>query len=125
MPDVKFTDQHEWVSVESGVATMGITAYATEQLGDIVYVELPEVGRSYGQGEELAVVESVKAASEVYAPVGGEVTEINDAVTEDPARVNSSPDEEGWLVKLKVSDPGEISKLMDKEAYTDYVGGLS
>ena len=107
------------------VATMGITAYATEQLGDIVYVELPEVGRSYGQGEELAVVESVKAASEVYAPVGGEVTEVNEAVTEDPARVNSSPEQDGWLVKLKVSDSNELNKLMDKEAYADYVGGLS
>jgi glycine cleavage system H protein len=124
MSEVKFTDQHEWVRIEGDVATVGITKYAAEQLGDVVYVELPEAGRNVGAGGEAAVVESVKAASEVYAPVGGEVTESNAALAADPAKVNADPEGEGWFFKIKLADKGELTKLMSADAYAEFVKGL-
>jgi len=124
MSEVRFTDQHEWVRVEGDVATIGISKYAAEQLGDVVYVELPEAGRKVGAGGEVAVVESVKAASEVYAPVGGEVTQSNTALTDDPAKVNADPEGEGWFFKLKLADKNEFSKLMTAEQYAEFVKGL-
>lgn len=124
MNDIRFTDQHEWIRIEGGTATVGITKYAAEQLGDVVYVELPEPGRALRQGGEAAVVESVKAASEVYAPASGQVTEANGAVAEDPARVNADPEGGGWFFKLTLADSGEISKLMTREQYEEFVKGL-
>jgi glycine cleavage system H protein len=124
MSETRFTDQHEWVRLDGDVATVGITRYATEQLGDVVYVELPEGGRKVGQGGEAAVVESVKAASEVYAPISGEVTEANSALAADPAKVNADPEGEGWFFKLKIADKGEFSKLMTDAQYTEFVKGL-
>jgi len=124
MSEVRFTDQHEWVRVEGDVATIGISKYAAEQLGDVVYVELPEAGRKVGAGGEVAVVESVKAASEVYAPVGGEVTQTNTALADDPAKVNADPEGEGWFFKLKLADKNEFSKLMTAEQYAEFVKGL-
>jgi glycine cleavage system H protein len=124
MSEVRFTDQHEWVRLDGDTATIGITKYATEQLGDVVYVELPEAGRKVGAGGEAAVVESVKAASEVYAPVGGEVTESNAALTEDPAKVNADPEGNGWFFKLKGVSQDEFGKLMTADKYAEYVKGL-
>jgi len=124
MSEVRFTDQHEWVRVEGDVATIGISKYAAEQLGDVVYVELPEAGRKVGAGGEVAVVESVKAASEVYAPVGGEVTQSNTALADDPAKVNADPEGEGWFFRLKLADKNEFSKLMTAEQYAEFVKGL-
>jgi glycine cleavage system H protein len=124
MSEMRFTDQHEWVRVDGDIATIGITRYAAEQLGDVVYVELPQAGRKVGQGGEAAVVESVKAASEVYAPVGGEVTDANAALADDPAKVNADPEGEGWFFKVKLSNKDEIAKLMTAEAYAKFVEGL-
>jgi glycine cleavage system H protein len=124
MSEVRFTDQHEWVRLDGDEATIGITKYATEQLGDVVYVELPEQGRKVGQGGEAAVVESVKAASEVYAPVSGEVTQANAALAADPAKVNADPEGEGWFFKLKIADKTEFAKLMSDAQYKEYVKGL-
>ncbi len=117
MTETRFTKDHEWIRVEGEEGTVGITAYATEQLGDVVFVELPEVGKTVKQGDELAVVESVKAASEVYAPVSGEVIAVNDVLDGEPAKVNESPDADGWFVKIKVADAGELAGLMDDAAY--------
>jgi glycine cleavage system H protein len=124
MSEVRYTDQHEWVRIDGDEATIGITKYAADQLGDVVYVELPEPGRSLGQGGEAAVVESVKAASEVYAPIGGEVTEANAAVASEPAKVNADPEGEGWFFKMKIADQSEVAKLMTVGAYNDFVKGL-
>jgi glycine cleavage system H protein len=124
MSETRYTDQHEWVRLEGDEATVGITKYAAGQLGDVVFVELPDVGRKVGQGGEAAVVESVKAASEVYAPIGGEVTASNAVVEEDPAKVNSDPEGEGWFFKLRVSDKSELGKLMTESQYTEFVKGL-
>jgi len=121
---LKFTEQHEWVRLDGDVATIGISGYASEQLGDVVYVELPEKGRQLEQSGELAVVESVKAASEVYAPVAGEVVDVNGALEDDPAIVNGSPTGDGWIVKLKIKDSDELENLMDQEAYDSYLEGL-
>jgi glycine cleavage system H protein len=121
---VHYTKEHEWVRVEGDTATVGITNHAQEQLGDIVFAEVPEAGRQLSKGQEAAVVESVKAASDVYAPVSGEVTEGNQAVADDPALVNSDPEGEGWFFKLKLSDPGELEGLMDEAAYRDFLGTL-
>jgi glycine cleavage system H protein len=117
MSETRYTKDHEWVTVNGDEGIVGITAYATEQLGDVVFVELPEVGKTVKQGDELAVVESVKAASEVYAPVSGEVIAVNDVLEGEPAKVNESPDAEGWFVKIKVADAGELASLMDADAY--------
>ena len=124
MSELKYSKDHEWVRAEGDVATVGISGYAQEQLGDVVYVELPEVGRTVAQSDEAAVVESVKAASEVYAPVSGEIVEVNQALEDDPALVNREPTGAGWFLKLKLSAPGELEGLMDEGAYADYVAGL-
>ena len=119
-----FTDEHEWIDVEGDTATVGITDYAQSQLGDIVFVELPEVGSTVDKGKDAAVVESVKAASDVYAPISGEVTESNDALEDDPALVNSSPEEDGWFFKLTIADTAQLEGLMDAAAYKSFVEGL-
>ena len=124
MSGLKYSKDHEWVRVEGDIGTVGISDYAQEQLGDVVYVELPEVGRTVAQNEEAAVVESVKAASEVYAPVSGEVLEVNQALEDDPALVNGDATGEGWFLKVRLSAPGELDGLMDEAAYADYVAGL-
>jgi glycine cleavage system H protein len=124
MSEVRYTKEHEWVRVDGGEATIGITKYAAEQLGDVVFVELPEAGRNVGAGGEAAVVESVKAASEVYAPVSGEVTAANPALGDDPATVNADPEGAGWFFKLKLADAGEVAKLMTREQYDEFVKGL-
>jgi glycine cleavage system H protein len=124
MSIVKFTEDHEWIRIEGDTGTIGITDYAQEQLGDVVYVELPEVGRKVEKGKDMAVVESVKAASEVYAPVSGSVTAINDKLTAEPATVNSAAMGDGWFVKIKLSNPSELDKLMDEAAYKKFVEGL-
>src|SRR3974390_2251827 len=124
MSEVRFTAQNEGDRLTHDVATIGITRYATEQLGDVVFVELPDNGRKVGQGAEAAVVESVKAASEVYAPVAGEVTEANAALVSDPAEVNADPEGEGWFFKLKIADRNELAKLMTHAQYKEYVKGL-
>ncbi len=121
MSETRFTDQHEWIRLDGNEATVGITRHAAEQLGDVVFVELPEVGRKVGQGGEAAVVESVKAASEVYAPVSGEVTQSNDDLAADPAKVNSDPEGEGWFFKLKVSDRAELARLMTDAQYREFL----
>jgi glycine cleavage system H protein len=119
-----FTKEHEWIRVEGDQATVGISNHAQEQLGDIVFAEVPEAGRQLSKGQEAAVVESVKAASDVYAPVSGEVTEGNQAVADDPALVNNDPEGAGWFFKLRLSDPGELSSLMDEAAYRDWLKTL-
>jgi glycine cleavage system H protein len=124
MSEVRYTDQHEWVRVDGGEATVGITKFATEQLGDVVFVELPEAGRKVGAGGEAAVVESVKAASEVYAPLSGEVTASNAALTDDPAKVNADPEGEGWFFKIRLADAGDFAKLMTRAQYDEFVKGL-
>ena len=124
MSEVRYTDQHEWVSLDGDAATVGITKHAAEQLGDVVFVELPEAGRKVGAGGEAAVVESVKAASEVYAPVGGEVTANNPDLTADPAKVNADPEGAGWFFKLKLADRAEFAKLMTADQYAEFVKGL-
>ncbi len=121
MSDVRFTKDHEWVRCDGDIAVVGITDYAQEQLGDVVYVELPELGRRVEQGKEAAVVESAKAASEVYAPVSGEVVAVNDEIVGDPARVNEDAMGEGWFLKLRLTDPKELDALMDEAAYRAFV----
>lgn len=122
--NTKFTKDHEWVRLDGDIATVGVTPYAAEQLGDVVYVELPEKGKSFAQGADMAVVESAKAASDVYAPVSGEIVDVNDALTGAPETVNESADDKGWFVKLKLSDASELDALMDESAYAAYVRGL-
>ena len=117
MTTLRFTKDHEWVRLDGDLAVVGITDYAQSQLGDVFYVELPEIGRRVEQGKEAAVVESVKAASEVYAPVSGEVTEVNEALAADPAAVNADPMGDGWFLKLRLDDLKELDSLMDEEAY--------
>jgi glycine cleavage system H protein len=124
MSETRYTKDHEWVRVDGGVATVGITQYAAEQLGDVVFVELPKVGKAVEKGGEAAVVESVKAASEVYAPISGEVVEVNGAIEGEPAKVNAEPMGGGWFIKLKIKDAAEVSALMTEAQYKDYVKGL-
>jgi glycine cleavage system H protein len=119
-----FTDEHEWIDVEDNIATVGITDFAQGQLGDIVFVELPEVGALIEQGKDAAVVESVKAASDVYAPITGEITEVNPALEDDPALVNSSPEDDGWFFKMTIADEGELDALMDEDGYKAFVAEL-
>jgi glycine cleavage system H protein len=121
MSVLRFTRDHEWVRLDGDLAVVGISDYAQSQLGDVVYVELPEIGRRIEQGKEAAVVESVKAASEVYAPVSGEVAEVNEALAADPAIVNADPTGEGWFLKLRLADPKELDGLMDEEEYKRFV----
>ncbi|KQZ78177.1 glycine cleavage system protein H [Mesorhizobium sp. Root157] len=122
MATTYFTEDHEWLRVEGDVATVGITDYAQEQLGDIVFVEIPEAGRNMSKGDTAVVVESVKAASDVYAPVDGEVTEANEALTSDPALVNSAATGGGWLWKMKLADKAQLDGLMDEAAYNAHIG---
>lgn len=124
MSPIRYTSEHEWVRLEGDVATVGISSYAQSQLGDVVYVELPEPGRKVNPGEEMAVVESVKAASEVYAPVGGEVVAVNDRLLDAPETVNGDAEGEGWFVRLSGVDADTVAALMDAEAYRAYVEGL-
>lgn len=121
---VKYTKDHEWIRIEGDTGTVGISTYAQQQLGDVVFVELPEAGRKLQAGKEAAVVESVKAASEVYAPVDGEVIEANQAVADDPSLVNRDPQGEGWFLKMRIADKGALDALMDEAAYNAYVEGL-
>ena len=124
MSKLCFTEEHEWIAVDGDVGTVGISDYAQEQLGDVVYVELPEVGTDVARGDEAAVVESVKAASEVYAPVSGTVVERNEALSDNPALVNEAATTDGWFYKLRLADPREIEGLMDAAAYAAFVEGL-
>lgn len=119
-----FTKEHEWIRVEGETATVGITDHAQGQLGDIVFAEAPEAGKTLDKGGEAAVVESVKAASDVYAPASGEVIEANPAIADDPSVINSDPEGEGWFFKLRLSDPGELGELMDESAYREWVATL-
>ena len=120
---VKYSTDHEWVSVEGGIATIGITNHAQEQLGDVVFVELPAIGKKVEKDGEAAVVESVKAASEVYAPVSGEVVEVNKELEGDPSMVNRSAEGEAWFMKVKLANPAELDGLMDKAAYDKFIAG--
>ena len=119
-----FTEDHEWIKVDGDTGTVGISAYAAKALGDVVFVELPDVGAEFDKGDEAAVVESVKAASEVYSPVGGEVTAVNEALEDAPETVNVSPDGDGWFLKLKIADDDELGALMDEAKYKAYCDGL-
>jgi glycine cleavage system H protein len=121
---MRFTKDHEWVELDGDVATIGITAYAAEQLGDVVFVEVPDVGKTVKPGEGLAVVESVKAASDIYAPVAGVVVEANAELSNTPEMVNQEPEGAGWFAKLKVADPAQVEALMDRHAYETYLGTL-
>jgi glycine cleavage system H protein len=115
--DLRYTKDHEWVRVDGDEATVGITDYAADQLGDIVFVELPQAGRSFNQFAAFGVVESVKAVSDLFAPVGGEVIEANGALTATPELVNTSPFEDGWMIRLRISEPGQLDGLLDPDAY--------
>jgi len=124
MSDMKFSEDHEWILIDGNIGTIGITTYAQEQLGDVVFIELPEVGQALDKGGDAAVVESVKAASEVFAPLTGEVTESNEALTDDPSQVNSDPQGAGWFFKMTIADTSELEGLMDEAAYKTFVEGL-
>ena len=124
MADLRYSRDHEWVRIEADLAVIGISAYAQAQLGDVVFVELPAHGKTVTKGEEAAVVESVKAASEVFTPVTGEVVAVNDPLAEDPGLVNRAPTSEGWFLKIRMADPREVEGLMDEAAYRAYVAAL-
>ncbi len=124
MSSIKFTKDHEWVRVEGDIGTVGLTDYAQEQLGDIVFVELPDVGRQLDKGGEAVVIESVKAAGELYAPAAGEVTEVNEGLGDDPAQVNSDPMGGGWFFKMRIGDLSELDELMDETAYQTLLDSL-
>ncbi|MGI9421269.1 MAG: glycine cleavage system protein GcvH [Geminicoccaceae bacterium] len=119
-----YTKEHEWLRVEGDVATVGISDHAQEQLGEIVFVDLPDAGKSLGRGQDMAVVESVKAASDVYAPISGEVVESNETLADQPGQVNDSPEDKGWFCKLKIADPAELDDLMDADAYQSFLETL-
>jgi len=119
---LKFTRNHEWLKIDGDVATVGITAYAAEKLGDLVFVQLPDIGATLDKGKEAAVVESVKAASDVYAPLAGEIVEVNEAIVKDPSIVNSDPENAGWFFKLKLADLRSLDGLMDEAAYKQLIG---
>ena len=125
MADTKYTQEHEWIRVEGDVGTIGITQYAQEQLGDVVFVDVPQAGRKVAKGEACAVVESVKAASDIYAPVSGEVVEANAALADSPGDVNAEPTGKGWFFKLRVADAGEAEGLMDRAAYDAYLESIA
>ena len=125
MSTIRFTKDHEWVAVDGDVGTVGITDYAQQQLGDVVYVELPEMGKTIAQAGEIAVVESVKAASEIYAPLSGEVIEVNATLDGAPATVNEDPQGRGWFFKLKLTDASELDGLMSEEQYKDFLKTLA
>src|SRR5580698_4133133 len=121
---MRFTKDHEWVDANGDVATLGITAYAAEQLGDVVFIELPELGKTLKAGDALAVVESVKAASDVYAPVSGEVVEVNAELPDAPETVNAMPEKDGWFAKVKLANPAELDALMDRAGYEKFLATL-
>ncbi|MBV9509035.1 MAG: glycine cleavage system protein GcvH [Caulobacteraceae bacterium] len=121
---MRFTKDHEWITVDGDVATVGISAYAADQLGDVVFVETPEIGKVVKAGGDLAVVESVKAASDVYAPISGEVVAANAALSDSPETVNEDPEGRGWFAKVKLANPAEVEALMDRAAYETYLGTL-
>ncbi len=121
---VYYSEDHEWISVEGNVGTVGITDYAQNALGDIVFVEVPEVGDDFAKGDEVAVVESVKAASEIYSPVAGEITAVNEELEDNAALVNSSPDGDGWFFKMAIADKSELEELMDADGYKAFIAGL-
>jgi glycine cleavage system H protein len=123
-PGCKYHEEHEWIRVEGDEGVIGVSDYAQEQLSDVVYVELPEVGDSFEAGDVLAVIESVKAASDVYMPITGEVLEINEVLEDSPELVNSDPYGEAWLVRVTIADPGELDGLMEADAYQAYIEGL-
>lgn len=124
MSSLRYTNDHEWVRVEGDSAVVGISDYAQEQLGDVVFVELPTVGVTFSQNDDAAVVESVKAASEIYAPISGEILAVNDSLSNAPETLNSDPTGDGWMFKISIADKGEIDALMDEAAYKAYVEGL-
>jgi glycine cleavage system H protein len=124
MEELRFTESHEWLRLADGIATVGITRYAADQLGDVVFVELPPVGKRVEAGGEAAVVESVKAASEIYAPLAGDIIEANGALAADPAKVNADPEGEGWFFRLRLADGAAAAKLMTKDQYAAFVKGL-
>uniref|UniRef100_A0A0E0E555 Glycine cleavage system H protein n=2 Tax=Oryza TaxID=4527 RepID=A0A0E0E555_9ORYZ len=120
LKDLKYADTHEWVKVEGDSATIGVTDHAQDHLGDVVYVELPEVGSTVSQGTNFGAVESVKATSDINAPVSGEIIQVNDELSEKPGFINGSPYEKGWIIKVKISDPSELNSLMDDEKYKKF-----
>ncbi len=119
--DRRYTKEHEWVKIEGDIATIGITEFAQSELGDVTYVEVPQIGQQLAQGQAFGVVESVKAVSDIYAPVGGEVLEVNDALANEPEQVNSSPYDGAWMIKLRVTDPGTTSELLSADEYAAHV----
>lgn len=121
--DRKYTQEHEWVQVDGDVGTVGVTEFAAGELGDVVFVELPEPGNEFSQGETVGTIESVKAVADLYLPVSGEVVEINEAVVDSPELLNSAPMDDGWLVKVRFGDPAEVDALMDAAAYNELLGG--
>jgi glycine cleavage system H protein len=125
MSETKFTKDHEWVRLEGGVATVGITDHAQNALGDVVFVDLPEVGREVAAGEAVAVVESVKAASDVYAPIAGKIVEVNAGLADNPGTINSAPTTDGWFFRIEAADAAEVAALMDEAAYAAYVDTLA
>ena len=124
MSQLRYTNDHEWVRVEGNTAVVGISDYAQEQLGDVVFVELPDIGTIFTQNEDAAVVESVKAASEIYAPIGGKILEVNNMLIDAPETLNSDPTGNGWMFKISIADAGEVDGLMDEAAYKTFVEGL-
>ena len=124
MSSMRYTNDHEWVRVEGDTAVVGISDYAQEQLGDVVFVELPDVGTTFARNDDAAVVESVKAASEIYAPISGQILAVNDSLSDAPETLNSDPTGDGWMFKISIADAGEIDELMDEAAYKAYVDGL-
>ncbi len=125
MAEIRYTQDHEYIRIEGDVGVVGITAHAQDQLGDVVHVELPQAGKTLAKGDEAAVVESVKAAAEIYAPVSGEVVDANTALAKDPALVNRDPEAEGWFLKIRLSEPDELAALMDRATYEAYVAGIA
>lgn len=121
--EYKYSRDHEWVRVEGDVVVLGITEFAQRELGDVVFVELPQVGNSFDAGDELGTIESVKAVSEIYTPVSGEIIEANDSLNDEPEQINTDPHGDGWLVKIRMRNPGEISSLMDAATYEEYIKG--
>ncbi|MEC3862708.1 glycine cleavage system protein GcvH [Mesobacterium sp. TK19101] len=119
---MKFTEEHEWLRVEGDVVVVGITAHAAEQLGDVVFVELPDAGTTVSKDDEVVVIESVKAASDILAPLDGEIVEVNEAIVDDPGKVNEDPEGEAWFFKMKIEDMSAMDELMDEAAYKDFIG---
>ena len=124
LKDFRFTKEHEWIKADGDIATVGISDYAQKELGDVVYVELPPVGDSFGRGDACSNIESVKAVSDIYAPLSGEITEVNEVLESKPEQINTDPYGEGWIFKLKIEDPGELNDLMSAAAYDEYLKGI-